>query len=119
MFFTNVDNLMPGLQNLWRAVRRFLLSEETLPRLLISKAVTVVLICVMSVTKCAYLFDLSAFHLGNVHIKRHCDLKYVELVVHFVPDGDVRFEVGHSDFWRNSASTRCLISFDVTEYCVL
>ena len=61
MFFTNVDNLMPGLQNLWRAVRRFLLSEETLPRLLISKAVTVVLMCVMSVTKCAYLFDLSVF----------------------------------------------------------
>merc|ERR1719336_2390227 len=61
MFFTNVDNLMPGLQNLWRAVRRFLLSGETLPRLLISKAVTVVLMCVMSVTKCAYLFDLSVF----------------------------------------------------------
>ena len=61
MFFTNVDNLMPGLQNLWRAVRRFLLSEETLPRLLISKAVTVVLMCVISVTKCAYLFDLSVF----------------------------------------------------------
>ena len=61
MFFTNVDNLMPGLQNLWRAVRRFLLSEETLPRLLISKAVTVVVMCVMSVTKCAYLFDLSVF----------------------------------------------------------
>ena len=61
MFFTNIDSLMPGLQNLWRAVRRFLLSEETLPRLLISKAVTVVLMCVMSVTKCAYLFDLSVF----------------------------------------------------------
>ena len=61
MFFTNVDNLIPGLQNLWRAVRRFLLSEETLPRLLISKAVTVVVMCVMSVTKCAYLFDLSVF----------------------------------------------------------
>ena len=61
MFFTNIDSLMPGLQNLWREVRRFLFSEETLPRLLISKAVTVVLICVMSVTKCAYLFDLSVF----------------------------------------------------------
>ena len=56
-FFTNIDSLMPGLQNLWRAVRRFLLSEETLPRLLISKAVTVVLMCVISVTKCAYLFE--------------------------------------------------------------
>ena len=61
MFFTNIDSLMPGLQNLWRAVRRYLLSEETLPRLLISKAVTVVLMCVISVTKCAYLFDLSVF----------------------------------------------------------
>ena len=58
MFFTNVDNLIPGLLNLWRAVRRFLFSEETLLKLLISKAVIVV---VMSVTKCAFLFHLSVF----------------------------------------------------------
>ena len=46
MFLTNIESLMPGLQNLWSAVRRFLLSEETFPRLLISNAVTVVhIIC--------------------------------------------------------------------------
>ena len=114
MFFTNVDNLMPGLQNLWRAVRRFLLSEETLPRLLISKAVTVVVMCVMSVTKCAYLFDLSEFR-WVMFTSRGT----VEFVVHLVPNGDVVFEVGHSDLWRNSATPRRLMSFDVTEYCVL
>ena len=60
-FLTNIESLMPGLQNLWSAVRRFLLSEETFPRLLISNAVTVVVMCVISVEKCAYLFDLSMF----------------------------------------------------------
>ena len=61
MFLMNVESLMPGLQNLWSEVTLFLLSEETLPVLLISKAVTVVLMCVISVAKCAYLFDLSMF----------------------------------------------------------
>ena len=61
MFLMKVESLMPDLQNLWSEVRRFLLSEETLPVLLISKAVTVVLMCVMSVAKCAYLLDLSMF----------------------------------------------------------
>ena len=61
MFLMNVESLMPGLQNLWSEVKLFLLSEETLPVLLISKAVTVVLMCVISVAKCAYLFDLSMF----------------------------------------------------------
>ena len=55
MFFTNVLSLVPGLQNLWRRASLFLFSVVTLPRLLISKAVTVVEICVMSVRKCAYL----------------------------------------------------------------
>ena len=61
MFLMNVESLMPGVQNLWSEVRFFLLSAETLPVLLISKAVTVVLMCVMSVEKCAYLFVLSMF----------------------------------------------------------
>ena len=61
MFLTNIESLMPALQNLWSVFRRFLFSEETLPRLLISNAVTVVVICVISVEKCAYLFDLSKF----------------------------------------------------------
>ena len=61
MFLMKVESLMPDLQNLWSEVKRFLLSEETLPVLLISKAVTVVLMCVMSVAKCAYLLDLSVF----------------------------------------------------------
>ena len=61
MFLIKVESLMPDLQNLWSEVKRFLLSEETLPVLLISKAVTVVLMCVMSVAKCAYLLDLSMF----------------------------------------------------------
>ena len=61
MFLINVESLMPGLQNLWSEVKFFLLSEETLPELLILKAVTVVLMCVMSVGKWAYLFDLSMF----------------------------------------------------------
>ena len=58
MFFTNFDNLIPSLLNFWRAVRRLLFSEETLLKLLISKAVTAV---VMSVTICAFLFHLSVF----------------------------------------------------------
>ena len=57
-FFTEVDNLIPGLLNLWRVVRRLFFSDETLLKLLISKAVTVV---VMSVTKFAFLFYLSVF----------------------------------------------------------
>ena len=61
MFLTNIESLMPGLQNLWSEVKLFLLSAETLPVLLISKAVTVVWMCVMSVVKCAYLFVLSMF----------------------------------------------------------
>ena len=61
MFLMNVESLMPGVQNLWSEVRFFLLSAETLPVLLISKAVTVVLMCVMSLEKCAYLFVLSMF----------------------------------------------------------
>ena len=52
MFLMKVESLMPDLQNLWSEVKLFLLSEETLPVLLISKAVTVVLMCVMSVAKC-------------------------------------------------------------------
>ena len=36
MFLMNVESLMPGLQNLWSEVKLFLLSEETLPVLLIS-----------------------------------------------------------------------------------
>ena len=59
MFLINVESLMPDLQNLWSEFKLFLLSEETLPVLLISKAVTVVLMCVISVAKCAYLFVLS------------------------------------------------------------
>ena len=46
MFLTNIESLMPGLQNLWSEVKLFLLSAETLPVLLISKAVTVVWIIV-------------------------------------------------------------------------
>ena len=61
MFLTNIESLMPGLQNLWSEVKLFLLSAETLPVLLISKAVTVVWMRVMSVEKCAYLFVLSMF----------------------------------------------------------
>ena len=61
MFLTNIESLMPGLQNLWSEVKLFLLSAETLPVLLISKAVTVVWMCVMSVEKCAYLFVSSQF----------------------------------------------------------
>lgn len=61
MFLMNVESLMPGVQNLWSEVKLFLLSDETLPVLLISNAVTVVLMCVMSVEKCAYLFVLSMF----------------------------------------------------------
>ena len=61
MFLMNVESLMPGVQNLWSEVKLFLLSAETLPVLLISNAVTVVLMCVMSVEKCAYLFVLSMF----------------------------------------------------------
>ena len=49
MFLMNVESLMPGLQNLWSEVKLFLLSEETLPVLLISKAVTVVLMCTCDV----------------------------------------------------------------------
>ena len=59
MLLMKVESLMPDLQNLWSEFKLFLLSEETLPVLLISKAVTVVLMCVISVAKCAYLFDLS------------------------------------------------------------
>ena len=53
--------------------------------------------------------------LRNVHIKGHCELKYVEFVVHFVPDGDVRFEVGHNDLWGHSTSPRRLMFLNVTE----
>ena len=42
--------------------------------------------------------------LWNVHIKGHCELKYVEFVVFFFPDGDVRFEVGHNDLRGHSTS---------------
>ena len=61
MFLMNVESLMPVVQNLCSEVKLFLLSAETLPVLLISNAVTVVLMCVMSVEKCAYLFVLSMF----------------------------------------------------------
>ena len=60
MFLMNVESLMPVVQNLCSEVKLFL-SAETLPVLLISNAVTVVLMCVMSVEKCAYLFVLSMF----------------------------------------------------------
>ena len=53
MFLMNVESLMPVVQNLCSEVKLFLLSAETLPVLLISNAVTVVLMCVMSVEKCA------------------------------------------------------------------
>ena len=43
----------------------------------------------------------------------------MEFVVHFVPNGDVRFEVGHNDLWGHSTSPRRLMSLNVTEYCVL
>ena len=43
----------------------------------------------------------------------------MEFVVHFVPDGDGRFEVGHNDLWGHSTSPRRLMSLNVTEYCVL
>ena len=58
-----------------------------------------------------------------MHICLSCqcsvELKYVEFVVHFVPNGDVRFEVGHNDLWGHSTSPRRLMSLNVTEYCVL
>ena len=57
-FHIYVDNLILGLLNLWRVVRRLFFSEETLLKLLISKAVTAV---VMSVTKRAFPFHLSVF----------------------------------------------------------
>ena len=78
MFFTNFDNLIPGLLNLWRAVRRLLFSEETLLKLLISKAVTVV---VMSVTKKCIFVSFVCVPLGYVHINRHCQSKDVEFGV--------------------------------------
>ena len=56
MFLMNVESLMPVVQNLCSEVKLFLLSDETLPVLLISNAVTVVLMCVMSVEKCSNLF---------------------------------------------------------------
>ena len=55
MFLMNVESLMPVVQNLCSEVKLFL-SAETLPVLLISNAVTVVLMCVMSVEKCSNLF---------------------------------------------------------------
>ena len=73
-FLTNIESLMPGLQNMWSAVRRFLLSEETFPRLLISNAVTVVVMCVIYVEKCAYLFDLSMFP-WDIFTSRYSDLR--------------------------------------------
>ena len=59
MFFIKVLCLVPGLQNLCSVDKRFLFSDVICPRLLISKAVTVVLIFLMSVRKCAYLLDFS------------------------------------------------------------
>ena len=59
MFFINVLCLVPGLQNLCSVDKCFLFSDVTCPRLLISKAVTVVLIFLISVRKCAYLLDFS------------------------------------------------------------
>ena len=116
MFLTNIESLMPGLQNLWSEVKLFLLSAETLPVLLISKAVTVVWMCVMSVCLFVCLVNVP---LWNVHIKGHCELKYVEFVVFFFPYGDVRFEIGHNDLRGHSTSPRRLMSLYVTEYCVL
>ena len=59
MFFTKVLSLVSGLQNLWMRASLLLFSVVTLPRLLISKAVTVVEMCVMSVRECAYLLVFS------------------------------------------------------------
>ena len=43
-----------------------------------------------------YIFEgIVGVPLWNVHCE-HCELNNVEFVVHFVPDGDVRFEVGHN-----------------------
>ena len=35
----------------------------------------------------------------------------MKFVVHFVPDGDVGFEVGYSNLWGNSTSPRRLLAF--------
>ena len=78
MFLMNVESLMPGLQNLWSEVKLFLLSEETLPVLLISKAVTVVWMCVMSVEKCAYLFDLSMFRCEMFTVTKRINVHILE-----------------------------------------
>ena len=110
---------MPGLQNLWRAVRRFLLSEETLPRLLISKAVTVVLICVMSVTKCAYLFDLSVFRWAMFTSSGTVSSNMWNLLFtlsQMVMSG-LRLVTVTSG--GNSTSPRRLVSLDITVYCEL
>ena len=61
MFFTNVLSFMLGLQNLCSAVNRVLLSAVIFPVLLTSNAVTFVVMCVISVGKCAYFLDLSRF----------------------------------------------------------
>ena len=58
MFFTNVLSLMLGLRS---AVNRVLLSAVIFPVLLTLNAVTFVVMCVISVGKCTYLFDLSRF----------------------------------------------------------
>ena len=100
----NVASLMHGLQNLWSEVKLFLLSEETLPVLLISKAVTVVLMCVMSVAKCAYFFYLSIFRCemfisrGTVSSNMLNLLFSLSQMVSDVSDG-VGLEVCHNDLW--------------------
>ena len=78
MFLMNVESLMPVVQNLCSEVKLFLLSAETLPVLLISNAVTVVLMCVMSVEKCAYLFVLSMFRCEMFTVTKRINVHILE-----------------------------------------
>ena len=116
MFFTNVLSLMPGLQYLCSEVMRVLFSAVIVPVLLTSNAVTVVLMCVMSVVKCAYLFDLSRF---LWLIKGHSQFKHVKLVVFLVPYGDIRLKVGHTKLRWYCATPCCLMTLYITVYCEL
>ena len=57
MFFLNVFNLIPGLQNECNDCKCWWFLGLIYPLLPISNAVTVVCASVMSETKCAYLLD--------------------------------------------------------------
>lgn len=64
MLCLNVESLMFGLQNLCSSFRCLWFLGLRYPRLLTSKAVTEVLATVISLTKCAYLFDFTVFRVS-------------------------------------------------------